>query len=1571
MIYRKNRKEKLKLRRADQENSEANRAEMKEADMRKIRLKKAFRRNNRILKVAGAAAGIIATILAVVMSVNLVGPYIHADEQEQTKYVSEVKLFTASTPAEAKSACEDAGYICQEDNLNEGTGQDCVYLGYKITYDKDEAITDIHMLEMNNGYEMQDYSAVAEATAENAGVTVTEYMSSIAEFTTNYQNGSPAANAALEMLNLIYIPEENNARLGDYLVSGSASTDILKKIFQRSTTAVITLLFSAMVPGVADYNRSDGTNWAERVNNSVITDLAEGDGKVYSELDNKYGTLAQGIKDQVVSFAESYNKGIAAAKDIAQPINTEQVSADTTAEVGSETIKTLSDDDLTDESEYAAILLAYDALNEYTYDGTTPLGEWLVSVGTNTDFSTSAGYRVLYPLVEALTTGQVGTLKINGIAQMAMYLSNSKAATDGSVQKADDLVDEKIADAKKTIMEYNGQDSMSVWAGADLSLYEKKIAMTTDAIRARSAGYQFEKFTATDKFEEGLSNALKYISIISGAISVCWGLTVIGFSFYAGSMTMATSGLLAIAGQLIAGSTLSAVCGVLGGAFVVLNILAVVVLVIVIVIFLVYKIIDWLSEDDDEAYTDIPGQIYDLKNSKYVKYELVSCGTNTDDQFNMDLNGGDGKGKRWNVLYTTKTEAAGDPIVVNDYGVFKVQYGNSNSPSSDFEALTNFGSVTPSNTNANAKSDSKGGCYIFFARKNVTTKQEETSSEETTTSQETTPAADDSSKTDEEEKEEKETETETETTSKESSASTSGAKYISSISLATYDTESAAKNYLKSKGYSVLDMNLSGESGKYCYLGYKTTNNADSAVKDIRIGVGVADDPILYGAGSYANCGTTPSGDSIYYTSSSEMGTPVLSIQVVDSFAKAGEGFEPVNPFSGGRAFNLTRDFNENGLRRYIYFEPETKYTNGTKYLGGFAVVSELYMSNNKNTLRFNSYSGMSNLSSYDLVGDYVDKSWDDSATGGDRYLDTYIVYSETYNPYRAIYDIATYTCEPTATSPLTSLGSTSGRGGYTIVTNYYENGKTADRSESYIGVEFSGGYLPGINRLEAAADPAEGYSWTSSTVRLKNFYVKGRTAGATPLTRSILYMTDNGNGMSDMVSVQDLKTPYYESAYNIGLDCPNESNKGHACYLYIEKTVTKKQYISSISVVSFDLETFMGNSYKTADDDQKDNVRKMANDLCFSQLLASCNDEIILSNLAESRSNSLMGKSSDYTTNCAYIGVTRTDNQSAAITGIIKYKPADGTAPSQITVNGIKYTRAGTQKLGKINDSNGAYWLYYTTGIASNNGVPITDITIDDVPIVEGASTSLTAKAVDGDTKASLAADLKDKNYVHATFNVELGYIEALFVGHGKTKTAALEDLLSQGCTQAVDLDLNYNAGGEYIYLGYKKYMPSANEKTPKYAVYDIIYTVGQPYQKSITYNGVKYSAASESTTKTTGTGTSLTSGTNGGEELYIYYTRKQFSGVSSPIVHICGISGDGTPSSERGNWEYIMNTDGKIQNLNEGVISKDNDDKSVKDCRVYTAVIRENGSVKDGAAFTGGAGSLTTNVGELYTSN
>lgn len=60
--------------------------------------------------------------------------------------------------------------------------------------------------------------------------------------------------------------------------------------------------------------------------------------------------------------------------------------------------------------------------------------------------------------------------------------------------------------------------------------------------------------------------------------------------------------------------------------------------------------------------------------------------------------------------------------------------------------------------------------------------------------------------------------------------SDSSVKYISEIYVSSSDSEEYAKNYIKNKGYTLVNHNFN-EKSKYCvYLGYKTTNNVEDAL---------------------------------------------------------------------------------------------------------------------------------------------------------------------------------------------------------------------------------------------------------------------------------------------------------------------------------------------------------------------------------------------------------------------------------------------------------------------------------------------------------------------------------------------------------------------------------------------------------------------------------------------------------------------------------------------------------------------------------------------------------------------
>ena len=84
---------------------------------------------------------------------------------------------------------------------------------------------------------------------------------------------------------------------------------------------------------------------------------------------------------------------------------------------------------------------------------------------------------------------------------------------------------------------------------------------------------------------------------------------------------------------------------------------------------------------------------------------------------------------------------------------------------------------------------------------------------------------------------------------------------------------------------------------------------------------------------------------------------------------------------------------------------------------------------------------------------------------------------------------------------------------------------------------------------------------------------------------------------------------------------------------------------------------------------------------------------------------------------------------------------------------------------------------------------------------------------------------------------------------------------------------------------------------------------------------------------------------------------------------------SGDAVPStkgetSKFGAWEMLLDDEGKEVNVNEGIIAKKDDDKYVKDCRLFLFAKRHNGNIKQGAEIIRGVVSEKAGVGDLYIS-
>ena len=154
-------------------------------------------------------------------------------------FLKEVKVFEADSENEARSACENEGYTFAATDLNSGTGGNYVYLGYKTTEKREEALYKISLLEMNGGFQIKDYAKLNDEYQKNNYNAAQTLQMATTEFIDSYKNASPKAIDAYEGLNLLYVPDAGNMRFGDYVVQGKTNVDFYARVLTQSSSGTV------------------------------------------------------------------------------------------------------------------------------------------------------------------------------------------------------------------------------------------------------------------------------------------------------------------------------------------------------------------------------------------------------------------------------------------------------------------------------------------------------------------------------------------------------------------------------------------------------------------------------------------------------------------------------------------------------------------------------------------------------------------------------------------------------------------------------------------------------------------------------------------------------------------------------------------------------------------------------------------------------------------------------------------------------------------------------------------------------------------------------------------------------------------------------------------------------------------------------------------------------------------------------------------------------------------------------------------------------------------------------------
>ena len=423
--------------------------------------------------------GMLSVVLVIAMLLCSVVPVFAAAEEE---YICELRLVYADDYEEAREILDDSDFSDYElfdENLNEGTGEDGVWLAYKVTTDIEDAITDMAVMTMNGGYQAGNYQEMIKQSYDEYIEMGSVYLEAINYFIEAYEAGHYLAKSAYRQLNFYAIEEDyDGEKLGDIFLDGVDESE-LATMFMEGNSYALKNIRSLIAMGVS-YN-ADGKTYLQKVADEAAKYTA--DNTIYKN--EKYDELAQMIAETIPTIVV-----------LLKELEPNEAELDYTAE------------EYTDaEMYYSEAKFVADSLREVDYLGEQTLYEFMMGYKVN-----KKDYSSLYPLVAALNEGQVAMTKVAHYYDAIRY-SMSKFP--------EEVLDTMLDEAEETY----GENPFDLYTGVDRSVYEGTFALTTAAYR-ENAYSELNKLddyfnfsgASVDAMEIGITGVLGGILFASGCM---------------------------------------------------------------------------------------------------------------------------------------------------------------------------------------------------------------------------------------------------------------------------------------------------------------------------------------------------------------------------------------------------------------------------------------------------------------------------------------------------------------------------------------------------------------------------------------------------------------------------------------------------------------------------------------------------------------------------------------------------------------------------------------------------------------------------------------------------------------------------------------------------------------------------------------------------------------------------------------------------------------------------------------------------------------------------------------------
>ena len=794
------------------------------------------------------------------------------------------------------------GYILYEQDINEGTDELGVYICYSVTTDPAQALTDIRVMNENGNFDRGTFNDKMDEALELLDEQAKAIHKALVEEFIPNLNKGIPGAVYAYEQLNIFLFDENTP-LGDYIKSGRITPADIAKMMLVCHNTVLSAVLSLIAQGL---QREDGQDWLDK-----LEQMDPADYEMNAQLQAQYANLIRRFQGPMSAFSDQYNIMVY-TDDVRDSMTPEQVA--------------LYSEDLANEEMVQWWYALWDILNAHMLGGE---GGWTAEyLFVEWNLGEGVANHKICMLLDSLTEGQRTLMQLVGPINFIM----SDIFTEETRQKAN----EALAPMKAE----NGQ--LSIWSGVDTGIFEAEVGITSEAYDEMVTSANYDIFTEENNvlkpgFVDYVSFVSNYGTLISGGLTVTVGITMLAKGF---AHKFVVCKLLAYVGTLITKSLVGMI----------ITYTAISATFICLLISLIVWIVKEIQAGKPPAHdrTTIPKymvdsavdgygvQIYDIYervDNVQSDSELKNEPWDLDDVTNMsgsDINAN--KGYHWAALYVSDKPAVGNPIkadfvISKDVdmapdGYIALRHFNRKSEAVDLNGVDEYNAEDPN-------------LYLYYKSE---------------------PLPEDHHVY----------------------------KYIRQIQAVSVDlrepgnpdkyrfsTEEAlaiAKKQLTgaAPAYYVIDHNFSDDPNIVTLIGWNGTNNADDAIKDIRLvykssvpraGAGT------FGGINYANMGTINDWSLFVCRMQDTKIPPVTMLKLVkrgdDPVTESGislnmdeneatlgtngqkahiTGWEPVNEFSGGEAIPLSTA----GIQ--LYFMPEQTFIEGPDYLAGIEI--DAYITN-------------------------------------------------------------------------------------------------------------------------------------------------------------------------------------------------------------------------------------------------------------------------------------------------------------------------------------------------------------------------------------------------------------------------------------------------------------------------------------------------------------------------------------------------------------------------------------------------------------------------------------------------